>query len=206
MSDVSGRLKNFCWLVYERYVLDYVFIHINKNGGSSIERALGLRPEHLTALEKRERLGAQSWNRKFRFTFVRNPWDKVVSHYEFRVSTNQMEMREHPIEFNEWVRLAYLQHDPRYYEGEKMFMPQIRWITDEHGAVMLDFIGRFERLETDFSTICEKLNRKTSLPHLKKSGRGDYREYYNSDSIEIVRTCFREDIDFFRYSFSGEGG
>ena len=81
----ARRLRNTRWP-------RYLFIHINKTAGSSIERALNLRFEHKTAMEKRAELGSLRWRRAFKFSFVRNPWDKVASHYRYRVRTNQTGM------------------------------------------------------------------------------------------------------------------
>ena len=67
----------------------YIFIHINKTGGSSIERALDLRFEHMTAREKRVDVGPRRWQTAFKFAFVRNPWARALSHYRYRVQTNQ---------------------------------------------------------------------------------------------------------------------
>lgn len=177
------------------------FIHINKTGGSSIERALGLPFEHKTALEKRAELGEENWLKRFRFTIVRNPWDKVVSHYFYRVKTNQTGLADNPIDFNTWVKRTYGEQDPLYYDKAKMFMPQWQWITDEHGELMVKFIGRFERLEQDFQRICRRIRRQASLPHIKKSNRGHYRQYYNDESIEIIRRWFAGDIAYFGYEY-----
>jgi len=86
---------------------DFVFIHINKTDGTSIEAALGLRLEHKTAQEKIHQLGLASWRNRFTFAFVRNPWDRVVSHYHYRVETNQTELATRTISFTEWVFRAY---------------------------------------------------------------------------------------------------
>lgn len=40
---------------------DFIFIHINKTGGTSIEKALGLEKDHLTAAEKKAAIGKQKW-------------------------------------------------------------------------------------------------------------------------------------------------
>ena len=82
-----------------------------------------------------------------------------------------------------------------------MFMPQINWIVDEEGNVMVDFIARFERLQSDFELICSRLRVKASLPTLKSSGKGDYRGYYDSESIEVVRRWFQQDTEHFGYEF-----
>jgi hypothetical protein len=65
----------------------YVFIHINKTAGSSIEAALGLQLSHFSAREVIASIGEETWKNVFKFTVVRNPWDKVVSHYHYRVQT-----------------------------------------------------------------------------------------------------------------------
>lgn len=185
----------------EQNFLDYVFIHINKTGGSSIARALGLTGEHKTAMEKRRELGESAWSRRFRFTIVRNPWDKVVSHYHYRVATNQTSLGMNRVDFKEWVSLAYGDNLPAYYDNPKMFMPQWNWISNENGSLAVDFVGRFENLEQDFKSICRRINQDVLLPHKKKSKREHYRSYYDARAREIVRTWFKADIEEFDYEF-----
>lgn len=179
----------------------FIFIHINKTGGSSVEKALEIPFDHRTALERMRKMGRKKWNKKFTFTVVRNPWDKVVSHYHYRVDTNQTNLGDNPIGFNEWVRLTYGKQDPQYYNNPQMFMPQIDWISDETGEVLVDEIIRFENLDEEFNVILKKLGRKALLPHVKKSKRGSYRDYYEPDTIEIVRNWFARDIEIFGYQF-----
>ena len=160
LVNKARRLRNAHWP-------RYVFIHINKTAGSSIERALNLRFEHKTAIEKRAELREYRWRRAYKFSFVRNPWDKVLSHYNYRVATNQTEMGDRHISFRDWVLRAYGDNDPRYYDQPRMFMPQCAWLTDEFGEVIVNFVGRFESLEDDFARICERLGVHPTLPHLK---------------------------------------
>ncbi|HIK31249.1 MAG TPA: sulfotransferase family 2 domain-containing protein [Oscillatoriales cyanobacterium M59_W2019_021] len=183
------------------YANDCIFIHINKTGGSSVEVALGLKWEHKTAIEKIEEVGKKRWDRKFTFAFVRNPWDKVVSHYCYRVKTNQTNLGTNPIDFTDWVKLAYGDRNPEYYDKPKMFMPQSDWIVDNSGEILVDFVGRFESLEGDFKVVCDRLNRNVELPHKKKSERRSYQSYYDRESQEIIAEWFREDIDRFGYQF-----
>jgi len=187
----------------EKYIQKYVFIHINKTGGSSIEKALSLRHEHRTALEKRNELGDRLWNRKYKFTVVRNPWDKVVSHYHFRLMRDHTGLNENSIGFETWVSLAYGDKDSRYYDYPKMFMPQLDWLVDKDGNMMVDYIGRFECLEEDFKTICSniKVKKECVLPHLKKSNRGGYRSYYSDQSAQLIAAWFKKDIEYFGYEF-----
>ncbi|MCX6722123.1 MAG: sulfotransferase family 2 domain-containing protein [Candidatus Staskawiczbacteria bacterium] len=181
---------------------DFLFIHVNKTGGSSIEKVLNLETRHITALEYKEKLGEDIFNSLFKFSFVRNPWDRVVSLYHYRVMTNQTGLKDNPIPFNEWVELTFKLKDKRYYDKEKMFMPQVRWLSDGE-KIIVDFICRFENIEKDFDYVCKKLKISNAvLPHLKKSERlKDYRVYYNEKSKEIVGDFFKDDIKLFNYKF-----
>lgn len=201
MRHLLRRTRRWSQGLRERYLHDFVFIHINKTAGSSVGRALGLRFEHQTAQEKRAALGPARWDNRFAFTFVRNPWDRVVSLYHYRIKTNTTGLRDQPIDFTTWVRLTFRDQDPAYYNSPKMLMPQWEWIADAEGNSLVDFIGRFENLEYDFRVVCARIQRQATLPHLKKSNRGDYRQYYDDASIEIVRDWFGVDVERFDYEF-----
>jgi Sulfotransferase family len=196
------RVSKHVELLRERHLCNFVFIHINKTGGSSIEHALGLRVRHWTALELRQRLGARHWERKFRFAFVRNPWDKVASHYRYRVRSNRGGLGDNPIPFNEWVSRAYEQRDPAYFDSPRWFMEQVDWISDGDDHSLVSFVGRFENLEEDFAHVCAAIGRPSlRLPHLNPSGLTDFRRHYDDDTAAIVARRFARDIDRFGYTF-----
>jgi hypothetical protein len=181
---------------------DLLFVHINKTGGSSIEEALDLRSRHRTALQIIGEVGLQTWRDCFTFTVVRNPWDKVVSHYAYRVQTNQTGLRDSPVPFGEWVREAYGNRNPRFYDKPMMFMPQLDWITDTEGGILVNFVARFESLQGDFERVCARIGRAPRmLPHRKSSQRGAYPEYYDEETRQIVARWFRRDIEAFDYRF-----
>ncbi|MGH9163192.1 MAG: sulfotransferase family 2 domain-containing protein [Vicinamibacteraceae bacterium] len=192
-----GKAKRFRNAVWP----SYVFIHINKTAGSSIERALDLRFEHRTAFEKRAELGEWRWNRAFRFSFVRNPWDRVASHYFYRVKRNVTGLADNPIPFPAWVHLAYEEHDPRYFNRPRMFMPQADWLCDRDGKLLVNHVGRFESLAVDFAEVCRTLNLTATLPHLKRSANRDYRRLYDAGARSIVSQVFARDIEMFGYDF-----
>lgn len=184
-----------------RYLQDWVFIHINKTGGSSIEKALGMQFDHRSARDKVAAIGRPAWNRKFSFSFVRNPWDKVVSHYHYRLKTAQSGFREDPPDFASWVRLAYAERDPRYFDQPLMFAPQMDWIGDQQDRILVNFVGRFERLQDDFAQVCERIGKQATLPHLKASQHAHYSSYYDGDSQAIVAQHFARDIEHLDYRF-----
>jgi hypothetical protein len=197
LSDASKAISR----IRQKYYDDFVFIHINKTGGSSIERALSLPYQHRTALEKIEEIGRKQWDGKFTFTVVRNPWDKVVSQYHYRVQINQTNLAIRTVPFVDWVKLTYGSQDPFYYQNPKMFMPQTDWITDLDGSVLVKRICRFENFSGDFAEVCNQLRRPCELPHVRKSERGDYRMYYDDETTDIIGKWFSKDIESFGYKF-----
>ena len=128
IQNAIRAIKDRRTALLERFVQNFIFIHINKTGGSSIKQALGAKFQHKTAMEKIEELGLKVWQRKFTFAVVRNPWDRVVSQYHYRTRTNKTGLGEHPVEFARWVELAYKDQVPQYHDVPKMFAPQLDWI------------------------------------------------------------------------------
>ena len=184
-----------------RHLDGFVFIHINKTAGTSIKKALWIPFEHKTALEKIEELGRERWDSRRTFTAVRNPWDKVVSNYHYRVKTNQTGLGTNTIPFPEWVKRTYGEQDPFYLDQHKMFMPQVDWISDENGEIIVDEIVHFENLAPEFNAVMQKLGKKVTLPHINKTNRKNYQDYYDDESIEVIRQWFQRDIDTFGYTF-----
>jgi hypothetical protein len=184
------------------FLQDWIFIHINKTGGSSIEKALGMQFDHRSAREKIEAIGNSAWERKFTFSFVRNPWDKVVSQYHYRLNTGQAGFRDYPPDFNDWVRKTFAEKHPLYYDQPLMFADQMEWIGDFDGRILVDFIGRFENLQSDFDDVCHRIGRKSViLPHLKPSSHAHYRDYYTAQSRNIIADHFERDIRHLGYDF-----
>jgi len=203
LNRINTRIKR----IYALYLANYVFVHINKNGGSSIAEALGLPQQfHYTALEYKQILGNKHWNERFKFTFVRNPWDKVVSQYHYTHGRGEREIKDGDLDFTQWIKLKYgskiigkIKHPKR--SMPELFLPQINWITDENGKIIVDFIGRFENIEKDFLKVCEIIGKEKELPHLRKSNHKPYTYYYNEETREIIRKRFQKDIEIFGYKF-----
>ena len=66
---------------------------------------------------------------------------------------------------------------------------------------MVDFIGRFERLNEDFGEICSRIGISTLLPKMNVSNEQSYQVFYHEESIELVRNTFKAEIEMFDYSF-----
>lgn len=179
----------------------YVFVHINKTAGTSITKALDIPFGHYTAQDKIFQLGRAGWDRRESFAVVRNPWDKVVSHYHYRLITGVTGLKDNPVSFPDWVRLVYRDRDPRFLNKPKFFMPQVDWMKSAEGEMAVKTVMRFESLSADFNAFCQRLGLDAQLPHVKQSKRVDFRTYYDDDSAALIAQAFAPDLEAFGYRF-----
>lgn len=180
----------------------FVFIHINKTGGTSIAKSIGMPiKRHLTAKEIIKIIGKNKWEDAYKFAFVRNPWDKAVSHYKYRIKTNQNNLGIQTLDFNQWIKKTHVEKDPLFIGEQKMFLPQIEWLKDNNNKIVVDKIGYFESINEDFEEIAHAIGINIKLPHLNKTKNTDYKSFYNRESVEIIRNFYKEDIETFGYSF-----
>ena len=133
------------------------------------------------------------FNEFFKFAFVRNPWDWQVSLYSFMRQTPSHFQHDliSPMTFDKYIEW-------RVTEDRRL---QKEFVVDGNGQQIVDFIGRYERLSQDFQHVCNVLELDTTLPHKNPSSRRDYRIYYSEKSRRLVEEHFKEDLDFFGYTF-----
>ena len=185
----------------------FIFVHINKTAGSSIEALLKKYTNKFIKHQSIIDLNSEAFsNDYFKFTFVRNSWDRFLSLYKFRVQTNKTNLGKNPVSFKEWANHIY-NKNPNYYNVPNrmqllMLSDQLDWITDATGSVNMDFIGRFENLQEDFDIICDTIGiPQQQLPHLNKTKHKHYTEYYDNETKQIVAEKYAKDIEYFGYEF-----
>lgn len=195
----------------------FIFIHIQKTAGISISKALrDVTPDaikrfedleashdrqknrHLFASDLKNYLGDEVWPMYFKFAFVRNPWSRLVSWYNMCI--------ERPTNPFMW----YVKNNAPTFESfldlsrgpaAKTAFNQVEYISDEAGNILVDFVGRFESLNSDFRHVCERLKIDVQLPHMNKGPAIDFRTYYNARTRALVADRFRRDIESFGYRF-----
>lgn len=181
--------------------IPFIFIHINKTAGLSIGNLLELPAKmHFTAQEVIEEIGEREWRKALSFSIVRNPFEKAVSHYNYRVKTNQTELATCPLPFKDWLFVTYGEiKDPFYYDQPKMFQSQCAWLENINGRVCVDLVLRFERLNQDFQKIRKLLNVEGEIPHINKSNHRPWKDYYDYESARIIQKWFARDFAYFQY-------
>jgi len=184
-------------------IKEFVFIHINKTGGTSVISIIGKAfRKHLTAKDVIKYIGQKKWDNTYKFTVIRNPWDRVVSQYKFRTKTNKSKMQENPLSFNEWVKKVFEENDPFYFgKRPQMYIPQVDWLKDNNGEIHIDKIIRFESLNKEFKEVADYLGIDNNLPHLNSTKKANYHDFYDQETKAIIDKWFREDIETFNYTF-----
>jgi hypothetical protein len=139
----------------------------------------------------------------YKFAFVRNPWDRLVSCWADKVASLKGKVDYAPRfgppvtphwEFDRFARWAIEQPDP---EGH--YRLQSRHIVHD-GKLVVDFLGRFERLESDWETVREKFG-LAAIPSRNRSKHRPYRELYTPQLRNLVGEFYAEDIERFDYCF-----
>lgn len=151
---------------------------------------------HMPALQLKQKLGDEIWDSYFKFSVIRNPFDRLISaFYHFEVSRN--------IEKYQGSELDYVALFRQWLQTGKM--PVDRSVYMIQGEVCVDFLIRYENLLDDLKAVCEKLDVPfvdSEIPRLKTNTRKNnipIAEYYDSESIDFVEQKFGLEIREFGY-------
>ncbi len=210
---------------------NFLFVHIAKTGGTSIRAALRpfkwkdpyriplflcsrisslfhhrlacKLPRHAKIIAAYEMLPREFFNELFKFAFVRNPWDLQVSSYH-HIQRERPHLLKGIDDFEAFLRWKLNRSKRQYqYLIDTSIELQSDYLIDLNGKIIVDFVGRYERLEEDFAEACSKIGiHAPPLPHKRKApDRSAYQKYYSDQTAELVATHFKQDIDMFDYSF-----
>ena len=186
-----------------------IFVHIPKTGGTSIEKFFGAKlfartGKHHSVSQLRQEVGDDDWNHYFKFSFVRNPWDRMVSYFNWR-SQDLQNVDIKGRTFKEWLTFllaedfSSLTLNHSFQSGIK---PQFAMLADGD-KLAVDFVGRFENLQYDFDRVCDRIGiERQILPHKNAMPRKQhYTDFYDEESQALVRTLYLQDIECFGYEF-----
>jgi len=203
----------------------FIFVHIRKAAGSSMldvlhpyalpkptTMAARLRSrarlewnykkyrfrQHEGIMAARRRMPKHAFNSYFKFAFVRNPWDRLVSEYEFILKRATHGRHNKVIKLDSFTDFIRMQ-------SQRQDAYQINMLCDKNGQLMMDFVGRFENLNQDWDKVCKLANIPLqALTHTNQTKHRDFRDYYDQQSIKLVADYWADEIKLFGYSFNNE--
>lgn len=198
----------------------FLFIHIPKTGGNSIQQILHPFSEdrivaldaqdgmdrfevrgrftahkHATLADYRKRLSPESFAELFTFCTVRDPWSRAISFY---------------FTPRRWLKRGLGPHWSR--DDFVALLPQMPAMVDHlkiDGRIQsMGAIIRHENLADQLQAVLGRIGLDidaSQLPHLNRSQAGDYRAYYDADPdlIDVVARRYADDISTFGYRYEG---
>jgi hypothetical protein len=145
--------------------------------------------------------------RNFVFTFVRNPWDRLVSLWADKCGKNaNVDLARWGIErgmpFDAFVDRVCLFRD----EASQIHFQSQTFLLMHRGRLLPSYIGRFETLKRDWHHVKRSLrinqsSRNHELPHLLASTHKPYRDYYTRELAVKVASRYADDAVMLGYKF-----
>jgi hypothetical protein len=198
----------------------FLFIHIPKTGGNSIQRILApysedriLTLDEQDGTERFDVEGRFTWHKHatlsdyfhrvppglflelFKFCVVRNPWSRAISFY---------------FSPRRWLAQGI---DPYWSRSEFLELlgrlpPMVDYLSIDGQIRAMDAVVRYERLAEQLPRVLAQVGidfDPTQLPHVNRSAAGDYRSYFEGDPdlVDRVAERYRGDIETFDYQFEG---
>lgn len=212
----------------------FVFIHVPKCGGTSVSDCLNgtaankvyehHTAEHLNYGRYKRFLSDMGLSIKsfFVFSFVRNPYSRIYSHWKFLRKSYKQRHHLHFSNFSVHFDLLYslrgfedfvncvFRHRKEYEMGARsdkhtymgyVFMPQVFWL--DYDPDQIDFLGRFESLDSDFDSVCSRLGTKLCLPFKNRTVRHveEHIHHHTLNTVDKTNKMFHIDFDKLGYNF-----
>jgi hypothetical protein len=196
-----------------------IFIHIPRTGGTSIEKFFfkhqnfrdfgvddkGNYIQHysLPELINKNLVSNDQVKNYYKFAFVRNPWDRILSEFLFQ--------KKHESIVTNMSFEIFLEETSKLLNDQPSLLSSIRGISKHLGQQHdytknseLNFIGRFENLQEDFEKVLSFIGHTPSIYLTKEnsSKHEHYSHYFNQKTKDLVAKIYHDDIHVFDYSFS----
>ena len=186
-----------------------LYLHIAKTGGSSIVRLLQyndmddgvLCNKHGLYEDKVEyfREVAAHWDEYYKFTFVRNKLDLMISLYNYDRQLDGPWSLDSEVSFESFIR--------NHVGCDDTFVKKIQYnnLLDQHYLTHLDdkplfdFIGHFDTYTENLNQVCERLGIENTEIHVNAGSydRAKKDEYYTPSLEKVLRNKFPKEFAYF---------
>ena len=196
----------------------FIYIHIGRTGGTSFEDAycrhfkldsrsathwpevFGNRDiKHVWAEELKRKIDNHTWQKYFKFAFVRNPYDWLVSAWHHQ--------KEHQDHGYRWLIESWICHNTfrEFLQAllnneSHLITPYSAMITDGQGNILIDFVGRYENFMKDLSLVHQKVGLpKLPMGRNASSKHKQFTSYYTDEAADFVYNHYEMEFKMFGY-------
>ena len=144
-------------------------------------------------------------NNFFKFTVVRNPFDRLVSAWRSFSSHTKHKVNNN---FEQFIKNRgiikgkghWLNEDGRVSNDH--WLPLHYYVEFNKDNIFIDYVAKYENLSDDWNFIKQKLNLKIEDNLINTPPQNNsYRKYYTDELIEIVSDFYKRDLELFNYKF-----
>lgn len=204
-----------------------IFVHVAKAAGTSIWKNLGMTKDDrgiFTILQLEEMIDEHKFISYKKFTVVRNPWDRMVSLYEYRKKEGHETyiygsddytfkewlmnpvvkgLRDEKILFDtDFYKTHFEYLGMEWYRIHKHWLPQLNMISSKDDEILVDIVLEFENLENDWNELSKLAGKElTPLARHNVTKKKNYRDYYDEETKDYVSKLYIKDIEAFDYEY-----
>lgn len=158
--------------------------------------------DHIPGVEMLEILGSRLWEKIYKFSIVRNPWERIHSQYRYQIKVSKV---PRDWSFDEYVdRLSNADGTDPYFSYNPLRYRMVDFLMDKNGTLLVDEIVYYEKRSEHLQRIGERIG----VPNLghrhiqsANSPPSGYARYYTDKSRDKVGQLYEEDIRVFGYTF-----
>ena len=195
----------------------FIFVHIPKNAGTSIGTMLNIKTRHFPITVYQNELGKVEFEKYFSFCFVRHPYERFISLYNYaKMQESYYHSSVNPEKAIYGKHMDYdllkdasihdcaillkegkLIHNPPY----PIWFPQCTWILDNKQKVLVDYIGKVEDIHLHLRNIKKFIKKEfETIPYLNQSqGIKNRKDLLDEKTKKILAEYYSLDFELFNY-------
>ena len=202
--DCLGKNLMTPLVVSKKYKI--LYLHLAKTGGSSIVKLLKNNGMDDLVLSNKKGIYeekveyfkdvAQHWDEYYKFTFVRNKFDLLISLYNYNIQLNGTYSLPNHVTFEQFIK-EYVGVTASLYTH---WIDQY-YLTHTNDECMFDFIGRFENYSNDLNKVCQKIGIQNTQERVNVGNydRNRKDQYYTEELKQIVKDRFPQEAQYFNW-------